>query len=63
VAAVPIFNWNPIDLAGAMSDDGHVYTGGFTVRMDPDATGAEIIGYNYRNSYEQTRDFVRRRLP
>jgi putative membrane-bound dehydrogenase-like protein len=52
--AVPIYNWNPKDLAGAASDDGHVYTGGFTVRMNPDGTNAEVIGYNYRNSYEQT---------
>ena len=40
--------------AGKPSDDGHVYVGGFTVRMNPDGTGAEIIGHNYRNSYEQS---------
>lgn len=40
-------------IAGQKSDDGFVYVGGFTVRMNPDATNAEIIGYNYRNSYEQ----------
>ena len=39
--------------AGKPSDDGHVYVGGFTVRMNPDGTNAEIIGQNYRNSYEQ----------
>ena len=33
--------------------DGHTYVGGFTVRMNPDGTHAEIIGHNYRNSYEQ----------
>lgn len=47
----------PIDtksISGEKSDDGFVYVGGFTVRMNPDATGAEIIGHNYRNSYEQT---------
>lgn len=49
-----IYSWNPLDLSGARSDDGHVYVGGFTVRMRPDATGAEIIGHNFRNSYEQT---------
>ena len=53
-AAPRIYSWKPSDLAGAKSDDGHVYTGGFTVRMKPDATGTEIIGFNYRNSYEQT---------
>jgi putative membrane-bound dehydrogenase-like protein len=41
-------------IAGKISDDGFVYVGGFTVRMNPDATHAEIIGNNYRNSYEQT---------
>lgn len=40
-------------IAGQKSDDGFVYVGGFTVRMNPDATNAEIIGHNYRNSYEQ----------
>jgi len=47
----------PIDTkeaSGQKSDDGFVYVGGSTVRMNPDATHAEIIGYNYRNSYEQT---------
>ncbi|MAS93614.1 MAG: dehydrogenase [Verrucomicrobiales bacterium] len=41
-------------LAGTPSDDGHVYVGGFSVRMNPDGTDAEIIGHNYRNSYEQS---------
>ena len=45
---------NKADHAGKPSDDGHVYVGGFTVRMNPDGTDAEIIGYNYRNSYEQS---------
>jgi putative membrane-bound dehydrogenase-like protein len=45
---------NPADWAGKPSDDGHVYVGGFTVRMNPDGTAAEIIGHNYRNSYEQS---------
>jgi putative membrane-bound dehydrogenase-like protein len=47
----------PIDteaISGEKSDDGFVYVGGFTVRMNPDATHAEIIGNGYRNSYEQT---------
>ena len=45
---------DPALYAGKPSDDGHVYVGGFTVRMNPDATHAEIIGFNYRNSYEQS---------
>lgn len=48
------FPHNPDVLAGKASDDGHVYVGGFTVRMNPDGTHAEIIGHNYRNSYEQS---------
>ena len=40
--------------AGKPSDDGHVYVGGFTARMNPDGTSVEIIGHNYRNSYEQS---------
>src|SRR5262249_48453028 len=45
---------DPAVYAGKPSDDGHVYVGGFTVRMNPDGTGAEIVGFNYRNSYEQS---------
>ncbi len=48
---------NPHDgsaYAGQASDDGHVYVGGFAVRMNPDGTNAEIIGHNFRNSYEQS---------
>lgn len=48
------FPHNPDVLAGKPSGDGHVYVGGFTVRMNPDGTHAEIIGHNYRNSYEQS---------
>lgn len=40
--------------AGEPSDDGHVYVGGFTCSINPDGTNARIIGYGYRNSYEQT---------
>jgi putative membrane-bound dehydrogenase-like protein len=40
-------------LAGTRSDGGHVYVGGFTARMNPDGTQVEIVGHNYRNSYEQ----------
>jgi putative membrane-bound dehydrogenase-like protein len=43
-----------VTLAGQKSDDGHVYLGGFVARMNPDATHAEIVGHNFRNSYEQT---------
>lgn len=49
-----VFPHNPAIYAGKPSDDGHVYVGGFTARMNPDGTNVEIIGYNYRNSYEQS---------
>ena len=42
------------EIAGKPSDDGHVWIGGFTARMNPDGTGVKIMGHNYRNSYEQT---------
>ncbi|MCB1064665.1 MAG: c-type cytochrome [Verrucomicrobiae bacterium] len=48
------FPHDPDQYAGQASDDGHTYVGGFTVRMNPDGTHAEIIGHNYRNSYEQS---------
>ena len=48
------FAINIKEIVGQKSDDGFVYVGGFTVRMNPDATAAEIIGHGYRNSYEQT---------
>ncbi len=48
------FPHNPDLLAGTASSDGHVYVGGFTARMNPDGSNVEIIGHNYRNSYEQS---------
>ena len=52
--AQPVFGPRPPSYAGARSDDGHVYVGGFSARMQPDGTGVEILGFNFRNSYEQT---------
>ncbi|MDB4546358.1 c-type cytochrome [Akkermansiaceae bacterium] len=43
-----------IKVAGKRSDDGHVWSSGFTVRMDPDGSNLEITGHGYRNSYEQS---------
>jgi putative membrane-bound dehydrogenase-like protein len=40
-------------IAGQRSDDGNVWLGGFSVRMNPDASNLRIVGHNYRNSYEQ----------
>ena len=52
--AQPVFGFAPPSYAGAKSDDGHVYVGGFSARMQADGTGVEILGFNFRNSYEQT---------
>jgi len=41
-------------IAGMKSDDGNVWIGGFTARVNPDGTNVKIMGHNYRNSYEQT---------
>jgi putative membrane-bound dehydrogenase-like protein len=41
-------------VAGLRSDDGNVWVGGFSVRMNSDGTNARIVGHNYRNSYEQS---------
>ncbi len=41
-------------LNGKKSDDGFLWTSGFSVRMNPDGTEAEIVGHGYRNSYEQS---------
>ncbi len=38
---------------GQASDDGHVYVGGFSASINPDGTDTQILGYNYRNSFEQ----------
>jgi putative membrane-bound dehydrogenase-like protein len=52
--STPMYSWKTTELAGAKSDDGHVYTGGFAMRMNPDGTNLEVIGHGFRNSYEQT---------
>lgn len=45
---------NPKAKPGDLSDDGNVWVGGFSVRMNPDGTNARIVGHNYRNSFEQS---------
>lgn len=42
------------EIAGQRSDDGNIWIGGFTARMNPDGSNVKILGHNYRNSYEQT---------
>lgn len=42
------------NIAGHRSDDGNIWIGGFSVRMNSDGSGLKIVGNNYRNSYEQS---------
>jgi putative membrane-bound dehydrogenase-like protein len=44
--------YDPKTTAGAKSDDGFVWSSGFSARMNDDASGVEIIGNGYRNSFE-----------
>lgn len=39
-------------VAGKPSHDGHVYVGGMALRVNPDGSGLQCIGHNFRNSYE-----------
>ncbi len=43
-------------IAGEKSDDGFSYNSGAAFRLNPDGTGAEVIGSGFRNSYEQITD-------
>ena len=38
------------------SNDGRIWTGGLQLRMRPDGTGLEVVGHNFRNSYETAVD-------
>ncbi len=51
---IPANEQRPPDYSGKPSDDGHVYVGGTAFRMNSDGTNVEPIGFNFRNSYEQT---------
>jgi len=44
--------YDPKATAGAKSDDGFVWSSGFSARMNADGSGAEVIGNGYRNSFE-----------
>ncbi len=44
--------YDPKTVAGAKSDDGFVWTSGFSGRLNADGTGLEILGNGYRNSFE-----------
>lgn len=38
------------------SDDGRIWVGGLALRIDSDGTGLEVVGHNFRNSYEVALD-------
>lgn len=44
--------YNDSNTPSLKSDDGKVYTGGLVFRVNPDGTGLEVLGHNFRNSYE-----------
>lgn len=44
--------FDPKTAAGAKSDDGFVWSSGFSGRLNADGTGLEILGNGYRNSFE-----------
>ncbi len=39
-----------------VSDDGRIWVGGLALRMKKDGTGLEVLGHNFRNSYEVALD-------
>jgi putative membrane-bound dehydrogenase-like protein len=39
-----------------VSDDGRIWVGGLALKMNPDGTGLEVVGHNFRNSYEVALD-------
>lgn len=43
---------NTANTPAQQSDDGKTWTGGLVFRINPDGTGMEVLGHNFRNSYE-----------
>jgi putative membrane-bound dehydrogenase-like protein len=48
--------YNTINKGNMVSDDGRVWVGGLTLRINPDGTGLKVMGHNYRNNYETALD-------
>lgn len=44
--------YNKENTPAMKSDDGRIWTGGIAFRINPDGTGLEVLGHNFRNSYE-----------
>lgn len=49
-----MFPHDPFAIAGKISADGHIYSGGFIASINPDGSEFKVEGYNFRNSYEHT---------
>ena len=48
--------YNKTNEGNQTSDDGRVWTGGLTIRVNPDGSSMKVVGHNYRNSYETAMD-------
>jgi len=44
--------YNKENKGNQKSDDGRVWVGGLSLRMNPDGTGLKVMAHNFRNSYE-----------
>ena len=44
--------YNKANQGNQKSDDGRVWVGGLSLRMNPDGTGLKVLAHNFRNSYE-----------
>lgn len=44
--------YNDKNQPNQVSDDGRVWVGGLALRMEADGTNLEVLGHNFRNSYE-----------
>lgn len=48
--------YNDKNKPAQVSDDGRIWVGGLAMRMEKDGTGLEVVGHNFRNSYEVALD-------
>lgn len=44
--------YNKANQGNQKSDDGRVWVGGLSLRINPDGTGLKVLAHNFRNSYE-----------
>jgi len=48
--------YNKLNHGNQVSDDGRVWTGGMTLRIDPDGSNLKVMAHNFRNNYETALD-------